>query len=167
MYLVASAALERADDVLGGRLEESDDVGDELLFALDSHERLEVVSTVDRLLYVSTLEDRLLVSSAELLDDLSGSIANVGEHDRGVAAEAAVEVSEFTIDGVDGLLEQGVLDNLELDLLLEADLAECAGLLGVEAFDVNEVEVAVALDCLDELLNESGFIFFSHDSVLK
>lgn len=167
MYLVACAALESADDVLGRRLEESDDVGDELLLALDSHESLEILRAVDGLLYIGALEYGLLIGSCELLDDLCGSIADVAEHDGGVASEAAVELAKLTIDLADGLLDQRVLDNLELNLLIEAGLAESACLLGVEALDIDEVEVVVALKCLDELVEESSFIFFSHDSFLK
>ncbi len=164
MDFVASAALKCADDILGGRLEESDDVGDKFLLALDGDERLEIVGSVDRRLDVSTLKDRLLVGSSELLYELSGSVAYVGEHDGSIATEARVELSELTVNRADCLLDQRILNDLELNLLLEAGLAESASLLGVEALDVDEVEVVVALNRLSELFEESGFIFFSHDS---
>lgn len=167
MDLVASAALESRDDILGGRLEQSDNVCDKLLFALDGDKLLESVCAIDRLLDESTLEDRLLVCGGELLDDLSGRISDIGEHYSRVAGESGVEVGELAVYRLYSLLDEGVLDDHELDVPLEAETTQRAGLLGVESLDVNEVEVGIALERLNELVNECGFIFFSHDSDLK
>lgn len=167
MNLVASAALEGGDDILGGRLEQSDNVCDKLLFALDSDKLLEGVCAIDRLLDESTFEDGLLICRGELFDDLGGRVTDIGEHYSRVAGESGVEVGELAVYRLNSLLDKGVLDDHELDVPLKAETTQRAGLLGVETLDVNEVEVGVALERLNELVNECGFIFFSHDSDLK
>ena len=85
MKLVGTG-LEAGNNILGGGLEKSDDIGDELVLALDSFECAELVGTyVNCLLYISGLEGgelSVLVTLYELLDELCGRIAHIAEHQR-------------------------------------------------------------------------------------
>lgn len=168
MDLVTSAALQSRDDVLGWRLEQSDNVCDEFVFALDSAESIESLSAdVATLLDISGLEHGLFGSLSKLFYGLGGYVAYVAEHDCRVARERRVEVGELTIDSFDSFFDESVLDDHELDFLLVAETTELAGFLSVETFDVNEIEMSVVLDGFGQLFYESCFIFFPHDYVVN
>lgn len=117
MKLVATA-LERADNVLGRRLEQADNVADKLVFALDIGKGLQLLLTnVYCFLHEGTLQHRKRVSLvAELLDELSRSIACVAEHQCGLAVEKIIESGIINIACLERSLEKRVLHAKHLDV---------------------------------------------------
>ena len=141
----ATSVLESGDDVADRGLEEGDDVADEFFLALDGNELFELVcSDENALLYISTLEGGLVKLGllGELLDEFSGSVGSLCVHDGGVAFENLRDLAEFIVaDGLDHVVEKGVLHNGELDTLLEASATEFGCVFSIQTGDVGNVEV--------------------------
>ena len=144
----ATGALESGDDIACRRLEESDDVSDEVFLRLDRYEFVKLVrSDKCAFLYVGRLECRLLRTGfLILLDKLGGNCRGLGVHDGSVAFEGREEELEFGVAEVgEHLVEKSVLHDGELDSLLEALATESRSLLGVESGYVGDVEIGAGL----------------------
>lgn len=150
--------------VLGRRLQKGDDVGDELVLALDGSEGVELICTeVNGLFNIGSLEGGEGVAFLhEVLEELGGSVADVGAHQRGRLLESGIELGEVTVELFEGFVEEGVLDHEELDTGVEAGTAQLAGLLSVQSGSLNKVKAAVFLEGIDNILDNQSFIFLFH-----
>lgn len=147
--LLSRSAGKGGNNVLGRRLEQTDDIPDKLFAALDGYEHVEVlVADINTILYVCSLEHRfpLRVLLTELLDDLCRSFVYGGEHNRSRAAEHSDELLVGLVGCLQCFLEKGILHDHEIYLLFEALTAECRSLLGVEFGYVRYVEMRVFVE---------------------
>ena len=62
---------------------------------------------------------------------------------------------EEALETFERLAEKGVLHDDEFDLVLEALSAQLSGLLGVERFDVGQIEVRILVELLGEVVTDS------------
>ncbi len=160
------AALESRNDVLRRRLQQSDQFCNKFVLGLDSAEELEVLlAYVNSLFYVCSFEFRLslsgLVAFGKLLDEFSGSVSGVAEHECGVALESAEDLSLHAFF-LERFLEEGILSYQEFDVLFEARAAEFACFRSVQALDIHEVEVRVLSELSAQGFNDEIFIFLFH-----
>ena len=165
--LAFGCVLQSGDNVADRRLEESDDICDEFVLSLDSCELIELVLTdVGATLYVCTLHDGLgKATLLELLDELSRSRRNGSVHDSGVAHEGGGQrLQLFVVTCGDDVIEKGVLDYCEFDALVETLTTEFAGLRGIEARDVCNVEIRVVVQLSRDGFNNLIFEFFLHNT---
>ncbi len=161
--LVCILVLQGGDDIADGRLEQSDDVCDELFLALDSDELCELISSVEACLSISSLEAKLrlfLLILCEVLDDLCRGISDRGEHDRRVTLQRRIQRSEVYVRLRERLAKEGILSYDELDTALVAGTTELCCLGCIETFDVGQIEVWVLAEEALELLYYDSFISF-------
>ena len=166
---VSGVAFEGRNNVLDGTLEQSNDVGNNLVLALDSAESIELVSTyIEAFLSISCLNGRNgVVLVGNLLNQLGGNISGVAEHHSSHALQAAIEGREIYLLSIESLHKKIVLYDNHLDFLLETLATERTGLLRVETRYIYNIEVSVFLNLFTELLDDNGFIFLSHDVLLN
>ena len=117
------AALECRDNVLGGRLEEGNNVGDEFVLALECGKCFELIGSLEAFLYVSAFEFNFFVLIT--LDELCRYVARVTEHDSRRAFESLSDGLEVDAFVGEGFLEQVVLHHHQLNLLVEASTTQC------------------------------------------
>lgn len=161
---LVAAGLKCGYNILGGRLEECDDVGDEFVLALDGSESVELVSSeVNGSFYISALESGQCVAFLdEVLQELGGSVAHVGAHQRGGTVKGAIEFGVVAFESLESLVEKSVLDHEELDVSVEACATESRSLFSVESGSLYQVETIVLLDGLGDLSDDYSFIFLFH-----
>lgn len=157
-----STRLEGGNDILGRRLKQSHNVGDELVLALDIGKGLKLVFTnIDCLFNISGFQaGENVVFLAEALEELGRSVADVGTHQRACALEGGIKLLVVAIEGLQGLVEQSILDNHQLDVVLEALATKRGGLLGIESGGLYQVEAAVFLDGFCDFRYDESFLFF-------
>ena len=126
------AGIQTADNILGRRLQQTDDLADEILLALQRGQRLELVVPFE---YVPVDKGRLqyglftIAGLTEVGDDQSRLFGILGEQQRSYAVQGFVHAGKtLVVDAFQGLLDQGVLSHLHLYLLVEADAAQLANL---------------------------------------
>ena len=109
---LAASALKGGDNVAGGRLQQGDDVGDELFPGLDGCKFFELVSAYKcALLYVSTFEFGLPVKFlSNFLDKFRRGVGNLRKHDGRIALEDRKQLVELAVvHTLDDMGEEGVL----------------------------------------------------------
>ena len=80
---LVATRLQAADDVLHRRLQQGDDVGDEVVLRLDVAQGVEhIVADIAAFLDEGTLQDRTVAGLTETLNQLGGSIAGLAKHQR-------------------------------------------------------------------------------------
>jgi len=162
-----TSGLECAQNVLCRALEQSNQVCNKFVLALDVAEEVELLLTyVSGTLDESSLQSGLsirifLVLLGILLDQFCRHVARVAEHDGTVAFES-VDESLFHLGTFESFGKEGVLHNVKLDLFLEAIAAVVAALLSVKTFDVGHIEVCIIGQKTFEVLNNRVFIFLLH-----
>ena len=154
MELIATR-LQSTDNVLGRGLQQSHNIGDEFVLAIDGHEGVEILlAYIDGLLDISSLEcgDSLLLT-AEFLDEFSRRVTRVAEQQGGGASQGVIEATIVDVTSIHGLLQQGVLDNHHLDASLESSAAQVHGLLGIERCGVSQVNDTILVKSLLDLVD--------------
>ncbi len=118
--------------ILGRRLEQSDNIGDEFVLALDCSQRVKLISAkVDGFLYIGSLKQGELgvfIFLEDIFDELRGSIANIREHDGCSFLESGVDFRIVLVERLESLVEKSILDNKELDVGLVAGTAQVRSL---------------------------------------
>ena len=158
---LATTALESADNVLGGRLEQSHNVCDEFVLALDSGKCVELVGTeVNGFFDVSSLQQGQCVAFLnEVFEQFCRRVAHVGAHQRSRLLECGVEFGVIAFEVFESLAEELVLHNNQLDVGVEASTAKFGGLFGIESGSFYEVEAVVCLDSFLYFADYNRFIF--------
>ena len=139
----ASAALQSRDNVLCRRLQQSDNVGDKLVLALDGNECLERVCTEAAFLNVCSLEGNDLLLLVQGLDQLGRHITSVAEHNGAGALESGSDRCYINTLSLECLDEELVLYHHKLDVLLEALATKCACLSSIETLDIGYIEMSI------------------------
>ena len=152
-----STGLETGDNVLGGRLEKIDNVGDELVLALDCAESVELVGTeVDCFFNVRAFElGQFVALLHKVFEELCGCITHVGAHQR-------LKLAVVTVEALECLVEKCVLDYDKFDVGVEARTAQCRCLLGIKSGSLYKVEAAVLTQGVGDFVYDEGFIFLFH-----
>ena len=140
-----SSRLKSADNVLGRRLQQGDNVCDEFVFALDSSQGVELVGTeVDCFFNVCAFElGQFVALLHKVFEELCGCITHVGAHQRCRLFQGRVKLAVVTVEALEGLVEECVLDNDKFDVGVEARTAQCRCLLCIESGSLYKVEAAV------------------------
>ena len=101
-----STALECRDNILGGRLEQGNDICDDLVLALECGQIVKLIGAhIEALFCIGGLErgDTVL---AGLLDELGGDIGSVAEHQCRSALQARVKLGVVDIACLKCFLEK-------------------------------------------------------------
>lgn len=161
---LAATRLKGRNNVLGRRLQQRDDVADELVLALDFRKSIELVLTyVDSFLYISRFEaGKGLVLFLHLLEELGRRVARVGAKQRSRAVKHRINFAEVEINALQSFVKQSVLYNDEFDVVLETSFAQFACSLSVESCSFCKIEATVAVESLFDLVNYDCFIFLFH-----
>lgn len=126
------AGIQAADNILGRRLQQTDDLADKVLLALQRGQRLELIVAFKHIpVDKGSLQYGLFTVAglAEIGDDQSRLLGILGEEQRRYPVQGFVHPGEtLVVDAFQGLLDQGVLSHLHLYLLIEADAAQLANL---------------------------------------
>ena len=155
--------LQCRNNILGRRLEQCDDIADELLAALDVAKRLDlIVTNVNAALDICGLQNGLVARLAELLDYDGGSLSRLGEHDRRRTLQYVHQISLGLLHLLQSLAEQRILNYDEFDAVLKALATQRCGLLGVKSLDVGNIEVRVLIELLCKTVDNGHFLFSCH-----
>lgn len=149
---LAATGGESGYHILGGRLKESDHIGDEFVLALDACQSVELVFTnVNGLFDISGFQaGKNVVFLLEILQELGGSIADIGEHHRSGTLEGAVDFGEIAFSLLESFVQKSVFNHHQLDVALEACAAQSRSLLCIESGGLHEVETGVLFESLGD-----------------
>ena len=149
---LGAAAGESGNNILGGRLKESHNIGDEFVLALDDSKGVELVgANVNGFFYICCLErGERIVLFHKVLDKLCRSIGNLCAHQGCGTGKGGIEFAEITFEVFKSFVKKSVLYNNQLHVGFGAGAAKIACLLGVEACGLHKVEVGILLEDLGD-----------------
>ena len=92
---LAGTTVKRADNVLRRRLQQSHNIGDKFVFALDIGQDLQVLfANIYGFFHVCALEQgQRVIFLTELLDELGGSIARIAQQQCGLAVQKVIQTA--------------------------------------------------------------------------
>ena len=159
---LAAAAGKSGNNILGGRLKESHNVGDKFVLALDCCKSVELISTeVNGFFNVCCLKSRKhIVLLHKVLDELGRCVSNLGAHQRSGACQCGIQFGVITFKTFESLAEKSILYYHELNISLGASATKVRSLLCVQTGSLNEVEVRILLQELGYIVYDKSFIFF-------
>ena len=152
-----ATSIQTRNDILDRRLQQSHNVGDKFVLALDSYQLVKFFSTYEEaLLSICTLQggDTFLLV---LLDQLGRYVCRLCEHDGRIAFQALIQRSVVNIRSLKCLVQKLVLHNQQFDLVLEALPTEVTGLSCIQSGNVNQIEMRIFLQFLSEFYDDSIF----------
>ena len=160
---MSGRTLQCGDNVLRGRLQQSDDVTNKLFARLDVNQFLYGgIAQIDAIFHACSFQNRFRIRLAELLDQLGGTLTHVGEHDR----RFAFQRREHLLVNLPGLFEsldkQRIFRNHQLHFLFETKLSQSSGLLCVQFRSIGNVVVSVCGELLGQTINYNFFLFPVH-----
>ena len=165
-----ATGLQLGDNVLDGRLEQGDHIGDEFVLGFDADQLFQVLfANIEALLNISAFQDGLrdvLVASAIILDQLGRGVVGVRKHDGGFTLDDGEELGIIETRFLHSLDQEGVLDHFQLDLTAEGKTAQLARLNGVETSDIGDVKMRISLNLLAQAVDQLVFQFFFHNESL-
>ena len=154
-----TTGIETRDNVLDWRLQQSHNIGNKFVLALDGYKLIEFVSANKEALFSEyTLQCRnLLLFVLIVLQQLSRSIGHLGEHQCSIALKAVIQSSIVEISFLECFVQQRVLYNKQLNVVLETIATKSACLLCIQTRKVNKIEVRILLEFLTKFYDNSIF----------
>ena len=159
---IVCSRLECRNNILDWRLKQSNNVGNEFFFALESSKCLKLICAIETTFCISSLKSldtRLRI----VFQHLARNVGNFGKQYRGSTLQRVIQRGEINLGSLQSLVKKSILHSNHLHILLEAKTTETCSLLCIKPLCVYNVEMRILCKEFTQICYNYVFIFFSHD----
>ncbi len=152
-----TTSIQTRNNILDWRLEQSHNIGNEFVLALDRYELFQFVSTYEEtFLSICSFQCRNTVLLI-LFQQLCWNIGCLCKHHSCVTLKTVIERREVYFRSLKSLVEKCVLHNDHLNLILEALATQITGLLSVQSGNIYQIEMRIFGQLLSKFYYDSIF----------